>query len=272
MKKYLIVGGHGFIGSHLCKRLLEEDPECFDIYDIGEPNGDPSHETVLWRTSGLPDSITWEELATRQYLYCIHLGSYAGIRSGRDPLEYFRNNVLELQKFVKQACYGKLIYLSSSSVLGDVETAYSLSKKIAEEVVESRVRNNCDSNPFVVNPNSLIIRPFTVYGKYGRPEMVITKLVNGEDMKINGDPESIKRRYTFVEDLIDCILSNLSTTGKVNAIGGHVYKLSDLLEIFGNKYEVVDPCKYDFKNQTFNDNDKDYLCKTMIEDVKHALR
>jgi len=258
-KEYLIVGGHGFIGSYLCKRLIELGSS-FDIYDINEPNGDPKKSVINYRRKGLPESKTLDQISENVYEKVIHLGSYAGIRSGRNPLDYFENNVLNLQILLNELLgFRKLIYISSSSVLGDVETAYSLSKKIAEQVVSSTFQDN------------LIIRPFTVYGKGGRPEMLITKLVNGEKVIINGDPEKIRRRFTYVEDLIDCILVNENEAGIINAIGGHSYKLSDLLDIFGNEYTIGDESPYDFKNQTY-DHAKDYLCKTMIEDVKDKLR
>lgn len=258
-RKYLIVGGHGFIGSYVAKRIFnEEGLEAFDIYDIGEPNGDPSYEVTQFRSALLPPSISWEELGNNHYEYVIHLGSYAGIRSGRDPMEYIRNNVYELQKLINHVDFNKFIYISSSSVLGDVETAYSLSKKIAEDIVTSL-------------DYSLVVRPFTVYGKGGRPEMVITKLVNGEDMVINGEPEDIRRRFTYVEDLVDCILKHKNEPGIINCIGGHVYKLSDLLALFGNTFRIGEACKYDFKEQTF-DNARDYMCKTMIEDVAKELK
>lgn len=259
MKKYLVIGGHGFIGSYFCKRLIANGCKDFDIYDINEPNGDPSPEVIKFRKSVLPKSISLENIKNTEYEYCVHFGSYAGIRSKRNPLDYISNNVYALQELIKILNVVKFVYISSSSVLGDVETPYSLSKKIAENIVSTI-------------PESLIVRPFTVYGKNGRPEMFITKLINNPKVTVNGDPTKIKRRFTYVEDLIDCILDCIDDTGVVNAIGGHVYSLKNLLDIFGNKYDQVEQDPSDFTKQTFNKSDRDYLCRTMIEDVKEQLK
>ncbi len=52
-----------------------------------------------------------------------------------------------------------------------------------------------------------IVRPFTVYGELGRPDMFISKLISGKKIMVNGNPSNIRRRFTYVEDLIDILIS-----------------------------------------------------------------
>ncbi len=111
--KVLVIGGHRFIGSWLCKRLLKMGVTDLDIYDIGEPTGNPSKEVIRKRKEGLPESLPLEWLggfergvwrggySHNSYNYVFHLGSYAGIRSNRDPLDYIKNNVNELKKHLR---------------------------------------------------------------------------------------------------------------------------------------------------------------------------
>ena len=311
--KVLVIGGHGFIGSWLCKRLLKMGVTDLDIYDIGEPTGNPSEEVIRKRKEGLPESLPLEWLggfergvwrggySHNSYNYVFHLGSYAGIRSNRDPLDYIKNNVNELKKHLRNVenyqydSYMRYIYVSSSSVLGDVETPYSLSKKMAEQsILDFRV--NQEKVFDIVEPyyrtneeptDISIVRPFTVYGELGRPDMFISKLISGKKIMVNGDPSNIKRRFTYVEDLIDVLIltaadrgalndlaffSSLSSKTIVNALGKHEYSLEYLLKLFGNEYEVIDEDPRDFKEQDLNSSGENIFCQTKIEDVLDKLR
>ena len=298
--KVLVIGGHGFIGSWLCKRLLKMGVTDLDIYDIGEPTGNPSEEVIRKRKEGLPESLPLEWLGGFEegewyggysygsYNYVFHLGSYAGIRSNRDPLDYIKNNVNELKKHLRNIRgnndenYMSYIYVSSSSVLGDVETPYSFSKKMAEQSIldfqEEKERFPEHLSWLKETPIS-IVRPFTVYGKLGRPDMFISKLISGKKIMVNGDPSNIKRRFTYVEDLIDILISTADETDPytgsstiVNALGKHEYSLEYLLKLFGNEYEVVDEDIRDFKDQDLNSSGENIFCQTKIEDVLDKLR
>ncbi len=272
--KVLVIGGHGFIGSWLCKRLLKMGVTDLDIYDIGEPTGNPSKEVIRKRKEGLPESLPLEWLggfergvwrggySYNSYNYVFHLGSYAGIRSNRDPLDYIKNNVNELKKHLRNIRadndenYMSYIYVSSSSVLGDVETPYSFSKKMAEQSILD----------FQEEQEAIfsIVRPFTVYGELGRPDMFISKLISGKKIMVNGDPSNIRRRFTYVEDLIDILISTAvrGSSTIVNALGKHEYSLEYLLKLFGNdEYEVIDEDPRDFKNQDLNSSGENIFAR-----------
>lgn len=252
--KYLIVGGHGFIGSHFCKKLHQSE---YEIYDINDPNGNPNEDVVRGRKEGILKSIDKID-ENKMYDYLVHFGSYAGIRDRENHNEFYDNNCLNYIKILRKVKYRKLIYISSSSVLGNVRTAYSVSKEIAEEVTRSY-------------RDHLIIRPFTVYGEYGRPEMLITKCINGEEIFVNGDPNKIYREFTYVEDLVSNILEIKDLFGTYNVRGRNRYTIKDVLNIFGNKYVIKDACKFDFTSQK-DDFAKDIYCETKIEEFKSKLK
>jgi len=293
--KVLVIGGHGFIGSWLCKRLLKMGVTDLDIYDIGEPTGNPSEEVIRKRKEGLPESLPLEWLggfergvwrggySHNSYNYVFHLGSYAGIRGNRDPLDYIKNNVNELKKHLRNIRadnhenYMSYIYVSSSSVLGDVETPYSLSKKMAEQSILD-FHEEQDRFPeylsWLRGAHISIVRPFTVYGELGRPDMFISKLISGKKIMVNGNPANIRRRFTYVEDLIDILISTADRgyASIVNALGKHEYSLEYLLKLFGNEYEVIDEDPRDFKEQDLNSSGENVFCQTKIEDVLDKLR
>lgn len=252
--KYLIIGGHGFIGSHFAKRLHISE---YDIYDIGQPNDEPDEKTVLNRKIHLKQSISEEKMYKTFYDYVVHFGSFAGIRSGRPMNDYYDNNCLEYMKLLSKLSFNKLIYISSSSVLGNVRTAYSISKEICEEITRTY-------------KDHLIVRPFTVYGENGRPAMFITRCMNGEHVKINGNPENISREFTYVEDLVNNIYNLQYSIGTYNSRGKHSYTLKDVLDIFGNEYEVGPESEYDFTSQK-KDFAIDVYCETKIEYFKELI-
>lgn len=252
--KYLIIGGNGFIGSHFCKKLNVND---YDIYDIDDPNGKPEEEVIRGRKEGLNKSIN-KINENKIYDYLVHFGSYAGIRDRSNHDEFYDNNCLEYINLLNKAKFRKLIYISSSSVLGNIRTAYSISKEIAEELTRTY-------------RDHLIIRPFTVYGEYGRPEMLITKCINGEDIFVNGDPNRIYREFTYVGDLVSNIMDLKDLFGTYNIRGKNKYTIKDILDIFGNKYTIGDASKYDFTSQK-KDHAKDVYCETTIEEFKYKLK
>lgn len=254
MKDFLVVGGHGFIGSHFCKSL---EVGSFDIYDTGEPNGKPSDMIIESRKKGLPESIKVDGLLKNKYKYLVHFGSLAGVRNGNSKYDFIKRNCYELYGLLKVTNFEKLVYISSSSVLGDIETNYSISKKLAEDI--------CRQYP------NVIIRPFTVYGEHGRPEMFISKCIYGKKILVNGDPSKIKRRFTYVGDLVNCIKENLDSYGVINAVGEKSYSLLDILKLFGNKWENTNPSMYDFKEQSLDDAVL-YLCKTRLEDFVNEIQ
>ena len=253
-KEFLVVGGHGFIGSHFCKRLK---PGSFDIYDTGLYNGNPSAALVAKRKSGLPESVAFIDLPKKVYKYVIHFGSLAGVRNGNSDLDFIFNNVDRLAVLKKYVRTEKWVYISSSSVLGDVDTAYKRSKLAAEQLF--------------MDDAALIVRPFTVFGEHGRPEMLVSLCANGKPMRVHGDPTKIRRYLTYVEDLVTCILSHLDYIGTINAVGHKKYTVKEVLDLFCVDYEIGQPSPYDFDKQTM-DVAKIYVCTTPLEEKIEDLR
>jgi nucleoside-diphosphate-sugar epimerase len=255
-KKYLVIGGHGFIGSHFCRRL---NPIEYDVYDINQPNGSPSEWVTENRKKGINRSLSYDDIKKNQYGYLVHFGSLAGIRNGHDKNDFYQRNCVDYANLIKDVAFERLVYISSSSVLGDVESAYSISKKIAEDITRFSAPNR-----------HAIIRPFTVYGDFGRPEMFINKCINDDHVRVNGNPENILRRFTYVEDLVDCILKYKDENKIVNAMGKTSYSLSDILDMFNVSFSKGPECPYDFKTQYLDDSDI-FLCETGIHSVKDDL-
>ena len=229
----LVTGGAGFIGSHLCERLVSEGIEvvCLDNFD---PFYDPK---IKWgnisNLLNLPNFTLIEgdirDLKTLRRIRegyefgaVIHLAARAGVRrSAREPLLYEEVNVrgtLNLLETFKDASLKSFIFGSSSSVYGiireaptgeDDETSrpispYSATKKAGELL--------CYTYHHLYDIPVTCLRLFSVYGPRMRPDLAIHKFARlieaGEELPILGDGRA-RRDYTYVSDIVDGIISAL---------------------------------------------------------------
>ncbi len=231
MKRFLVTGGAGFIGSRVTRVLLERGATV-RVLDNLDPFYDPAlkrhHIEELGTLAG--DRLEFFEGDIRDAGTCahcvggvdtvIHLAALAGVRpSIEDPVRYMDVNVTGTQRLLDamQSRPGvPFIFGSSSSVYGGNTVVpfaeshsvdrpvspYAASKKAGEVICHSF--HHLYGNPVTC------LRFFTVYGPGQRPEMAIHKfsraILNGEPLPFFGDGQSA-RDYTYVDDIVDGILA-----------------------------------------------------------------
>jgi UDP-glucuronate 4-epimerase len=233
MKRVLVTGGAGFIGSHLCQRLLREGYEvvCLDNFDaFYDPAIKRSNVEEIQATSGkgtfqlvegdIRDTGLLKGLFKRSsFELVIHLAARAGVRpSLQQPLLYEEVNVagtLNLLEVCREFGVMDLIFGSSSSVYGKNPTVPftetdKLEEMISPYAVTKRVGELfCYAYHYLYGLNIFCLRFFTVYGPRQRPEMAIhkfTRLINqGERISLYGDGTS-RRDYTYIDDIIDGVM------------------------------------------------------------------
>ncbi|MCD6406891.1 GDP-mannose 4,6-dehydratase [Candidatus Aerophobetes bacterium] len=244
MRKALVTGVAGFIGSHLAERLVREGFEVVgvdsfeDYYPrwIKKKNIESllkcKNFTFFEKNILSEDFFNLPQLKSVDYIF--HQAAQAGVRKswGKDFEVYTKNNILATQKlleFAKEKGVGKFIYASSSSVYGEVKSLpfkenspakpfspYGVSKLAGENLCYLYFKN------FGVPTVSL--RYFTVYGPRQRPDMAFHKFIKGiifdEEIEIYGDG-SQTRDFTYVDDVVEAnILSLDSPPGEIFNIGG----------------------------------------------------
>jgi len=256
MKKALVTGVAGFIGSHLAERLLREGFEVVGIDSFEDYYArwikEKNIESLLKNKSFifLKKNISSDDffnLPQLESFDCIfHQAAQAGVRKswGKDFEIYTKNNILATQKlleYAKEKDVKKFIYASSSSVYGDAKSLpfkessptkpfspYGVSKLAGENLCYLYFRN------FGVPVVSL--RYFTVYGPRQRPDMAFHKFIRGiildEEIEIYGDGTQT-RDFTYVDDVVEAnILSLNSPPGEVfNIGGGESISLIDALKL-----------------------------------------
>jgi len=232
MNNILVTGGAGFIGSHLCERLLTDGIKviCLDNFDTFY---DPkikikNAEVIAKKFPDLFDLVTGDIrnpeqvkrlLQKNEVDFVAHLAARAGVRpSIADPFLYEDVNIrgtIVLLEACKERGIKNFIFASSSSVYGENQrvpfsekdldiqpiSPYGATKRAGELV--------CYSYHHLYRMNIACLRIFTAYGPRQRPEMAIHKFARlvdqGEKIPMYGDGSS-RRDYTYIDDLIDGIL------------------------------------------------------------------
>lgn len=283
--KVLVTGAAGFIGSHLCRRLLGQGARVIgidsftDFYPrwIKEKNLESlSRQSHFEFQDKDILELDLEEIIPRVDAVC-HLAAQAGVRSswGDNFSDYIQNNILSTQRLLEAAKgkpLGVFLYASSSSVYGLTPTLpmsetsllyplspYGVSKLAAEQLCFLYFKN------YAVP--TVTLRFFTVYGPGQRPDMAFHKffraIAEDRTLEIFGDGEQT-RDFTYVADIVEACLSAVQRgrPGEVyNIGGGHRERLNDLLPLFEEicgkraRVEQIQPQKGDVPH-TFADIQK----------------
>ena len=269
MKKILVTGCAGFIGSHLVDRLLANNHKVIgvdnfnDYYDpkIKKKNLESAlrlKSFKLYRWDILDFSLLTKIFKSERLEKVIHLAARAGVRpSIESPLLYGKVNVggtVNLLKMSVDFKVNQFIFCSSSSVYGEskrlpfteddpcenIISPYGSSKRAAEFWVESFFHS--------YGLKSVILRFFTVYGPRGRPDMApalfAKAILSGKTINQFGDGFS-SRDYTYIDDIIDGIVRACYKNFDfeiINLGNNHPVKLSvfvkTLEKIIGKKAKI----------------------------------
>ncbi len=227
MKKILVTGGAGFIGSHLVDRLLKDEQSQVVVVDNFNDFYDPAikRENVREHLSRprfelveaeITDARAMDELFARsRFDTVVHLAARAGVRpSLEDPLSYEATNVrgtYSLLEAARRNDVKRFVFGSSSSVYGvndkvpfseddPVQNAISpyAATKIAGEAA-------CHVYSHLYGIRAVCLRFFTVYGARQRPDLAIHKFARlitaDKPIPVFGDGTT-RRDYTYIDDII----------------------------------------------------------------------
>lgn len=247
----LVTGSSGFIGSNLCKALLEQFDNVKiigidnmnDYYDVSLKEYRLSqlqkYSNYIFIKGDISDKALINEVFEKyQPSVVVNLAAQAGVRySITNPDAYINSNVIGFFNIL-EACRhssdnGKkgvehLVYASSSSVYGsNKKVPYSTDDKVDNPVslyAATKKSNELFAHAYskLYNIPSTGLRFFTVYGPAGRPDMAYfkftNKIVKGEKIQIynNGD---MKRDFTYVDDIVKGIVSVMQKTPELTDDG-----------------------------------------------------
>jgi UDP-glucuronate 4-epimerase len=228
--KVIVTGAAGFIGMHVCQRLLARGDEVVGIDNLNDYY-DPAlkrarlarldgHDHFDFKLMDIADRPAMQELFSRAKASgVVHLAAQAGVRySLTNPAAYIDCNLAGFGNILEGCRHGgvkHLVYASSSSVYGGNRalpfsehhnidhpvSLYAATKKANELMAHSY------SHLFQLPTTGL--RFFTVYGPWGRPDMALflfTKaMLAGQPIDVfnNGD---MLRDFTYIDDIVEGII------------------------------------------------------------------
>jgi UDP-glucuronate 4-epimerase len=251
LKRVLVTGGAGFIGSHLVKALIDRGDEVAVV-----DNFDPFYPERLKRRSLDPRARLFEadirdqDAMSRAFgevrpEVVVHLAALAGVRPSLErPAAYMDVNVRGtacLLEAARGSGTSRFVFGSSSSVYGahaeapfretarvdSPESPYAASK-VAGEVLARTYHN-------LYEIEVAALRFFTVYGPRQRPDLAIHKfsrrMIAGQPLPFFGDG-STRRDYTWVDDIVAGVLAACDVPLRyevLNLGGAHTTSLSELV-------------------------------------------
>ena len=257
--KFLVTGGAGFIGSHVCERLLKSGHEVWaldDLNDFYDPALKQQNIADL-QALALPFTFEHGDITDRLALdevfgsvpfdQVIHLAARAGVRpSLRQPALYARVNVegtTNIFEAARNAGVKKVTMASSSSVYGvNSKVPFAESDQIFHAISPyASSKLACESLAHVYHHiygmDIAALRFFTVYGPRQRPDLAIHKfcklIQEGKPIPVFGDG-STARDYTYVDDTVDGIIActDREIGYQVLNLGEHdTVRLSYLIEL-----------------------------------------
>jgi len=229
---FLVTGGAGFIGSHVCEHLLRDGHRVWafdDLNDFYDPQIKRRTLADIQSPSRLftfvPGDVTDAGavnalFAATKFDQVIHLAARAGVRpSLEQPALYQRVNVegtVNILEAARKTGCKKITIASSSSVYGvNAKVPFSESDPIFSAVspyAASKLAGEALGHVYhhIYGMDVAMLRFFTVYGPRQRPDLAIhkfTKLIDaGQPIPVFGDG-STARDHTFITDILEGILA-----------------------------------------------------------------
>lgn len=251
MKKILVTGGAGFVGSHLCERLLKEGNEviCLDNYFTG------NKQNVIHLVNNPNFELVRHDVVNP---YFIEVDEIYNLACPASPIHYQFNPIKTTKTSVLGAINmlglakrtnAKILQASTSEVYGNPEvhpqnesywghvnpigirSCYDEGKRCAETLFVDYHKEN--------KVKIKIIRIFNTYGPKMNPEdgrvvsNFIVQALKGDDITIYGDGKQT-RSFQYVDDLVEGMIRMMNSSddfiGPVNLGNPNEFTMLDLAE------------------------------------------
>ena len=230
MKRILVTGAAGFIGFHLCRRLLKEERWVEGIDNLN-PYYDPALKrdrlallqeapNFRFHQVDMADRGAMEGIFREGRFDCVvNLAAQAGVRySIRDPHSYVQSNLvgfLHVLEGCRHHGVKHLVFASSSSVYGaNTKMPFSVHHNVDHPV--SLYAASKKANELMAHSYSHLyslpctgLRFFTVYGPWGRPDMALflfTKaILEGRPIQVFNYGR-MERDFTYIDDIVEGVV------------------------------------------------------------------
>lgn len=242
MSKILVTGAAGFIGFHLCRRLLAAGEQVVGLDNLNNYYSVQLKQDRLSQLEGLPgfrfvragleerEPIA-ELFQTEQFDVVVNLAAQAGVRySLENPHAYVDSNLVGFINVLEGCRHNRvkhLVYASSSSVYGANTTMpFSVHHNVDHPV--SLYAATKKANELMAHTYSSLyglpttgLRFFTVYGPWGRPDMALflfTKaIIEGKPIDVFNHGK-MRRDFTYIDDIVEGVVRLIDTVPQGNPL------------------------------------------------------
>jgi UDP-glucuronate 4-epimerase len=230
----LLTGGAGFIGAATAERLLERGERVIVVDNFNDYYSSQLKRDRIARLERFSDALTVHALdfsdsdlvtaalAGHEIDRIVHLGAQPGVRYSLDnPLAYAASNLtghVVLLELARQRGVTNMVYASSSSVYGNnAKVPFSVDDPVDHPISLYAATKRADelisetyAHLFRIPLTGL--RFFTVYGPWGRPDMMVWKcteaVLEGRPIAVfnNGN---LQRDFTYIDDIVSGVVAAL---------------------------------------------------------------
>lgn len=272
---FIVTGAAGFIGYHTTKSILENGHSVLGIDNINDFYDTKLKKERIYSLQKFDNfKLNTIDLTNKNDVLdlqedlqdinsIIHLAAFAGVRTSIiDPWAYQDNNVnatLNLLELCKMVKIKNFTLASTSSVYGDNKKLPTIESDISSFPLSPYAASKISAEllaytyHYHFKINIAVLRFFTVYGPFGRPDMVIFKFIksilDNNPITIYGDGNQT-RDFTYVTDVADALVKSTTQKGFeiYNVGGGKAISVNDLLgliEKYLNKKAIINNIKRD---------------------------
>lgn len=245
-KKILVTGGAGFIGSHLCEKLVQDEKN--DVYSLDNYFTGSKKNHIANVTYIKGNTYDIEKLINFTPDMVYHLGEYSRVEQSFDDIEkvwkYNKEGTFAVLEFVrKNGC--KILYTGSSTKFGDGGLGRSASPYAWTKASNTELVKNYGlwfNVPYVITYFYNVYGPREIQtGKYATLIAIFKeKMKNGEPLTIVS-PGIQKRNFTHIDDIINgLMLIGENGYGDEFGIGSNeAYTVKEVAQMFGGKIEML---------------------------------
>ena len=230
----VVTGAAGFIGSHLCERLVEDGENVIGLDNFSTYYARPLKQANLHRVHQAPNfrfieaDLCKQDIrgALDESVAVFHLAGRPGVRSA-EVHAHLSENVRATEALVQamsDAGVRRLIFASSSSVYGDSLGPVDEDANVAPRSVYGKAKLEAEQICLAASLDTTVLRYFSVYGPRQRPDMAFARFIastlDGETAPLFGDGRQV-RDFTYVEDVV-----RATVLARLHGVPGRTYNVA----------------------------------------------
>jgi UDP-glucose 4-epimerase len=246
LKKILVTGGAGFIGSHLCQRLVEDENSIVYSLDNYFTGSSLNHIQGVEYIEGSTADI--KKLVQIKPDIVYHLGEYSRVEQSFDDMDkvwkFNKDGIFAVLEFVRE-CGAKIVYAGSSTKFGDgglgrSASPYAWTKASNTELVQNY--GTWYNVPYAITYFYNVYGPREIQsGKYATLIALFKeKMKNAKPLTVVS-PGTQKRNFTHIDDIINgLVLVGENGYGDEFGIGsGEAFSIKEIADMFGGEVEML---------------------------------